>query len=61
MGGDILFSFMRFLIIFLYIAPIIFIVWFSISFLKIQKEKNKILNSIADKLDKLDNLNKQND
>ncbi|MGC3792371.1 hypothetical protein [Priestia aryabhattai] len=61
MGGDILFSFMRFLIIFLYIAPIIFIVWFSISFLKIQKEKNKILNSIADKLDKLDNLNKQDD
>ncbi|MDC7783368.1 hypothetical protein [Priestia megaterium] len=61
MGGDILFSFMRLLIIFLYIAPIIFIVWFSISFLKIQKEKNKILNSIADKLDKLDNLNKQDD
>ncbi|MQR86518.1 hypothetical protein GFV16_11405 [Bacillus megaterium] len=61
MGGDILFSFMRFLSIFLYIAPIIFIVWFSISFLKIQKEKNKILNSIADKLDKLDNLNKQDD
>ncbi|MED4023951.1 hypothetical protein [Priestia aryabhattai] len=61
MGGDILFSFMRFLSIFLYIAPIIFIVWFSISFLKIQKEKNKILNSIADKLDKLDNFNKQDD
>jgi hypothetical protein len=61
MGGDILFSFMRFLSIFLYIAPIIFIVWFSISFLKIQKEKNKILNSIADKLDKLDTLNKQDD
>ncbi|MGG1273858.1 hypothetical protein [Priestia aryabhattai] len=60
MGGDILFSFMRFLSIFLYIAPIIFIVWFSISFLKIQKEKNKILNSIADKLDKLDTPNKQN-
>lgn len=59
MGGDILFSFMRFLSIFLYIAPIIFIVWFSISFLKIQKEKNKILNSIADKLDKLDTFNKQ--
>ncbi|MGG3158464.1 hypothetical protein COK01_26935 [Priestia megaterium] len=61
MGGDILFSFMRFLIIFLYIAPIIFIVWFSIKFLKIQKERNKILNSIADKLDKLGTFNKQDD
>lgn len=61
MGGDILFSFMRFLIIFLYIAPIIFIVWFSIRFLKIQKERNKILNSIADKLDKLGTFNKQDD
>ncbi|QDZ82726.1 hypothetical protein D0440_26020 [Priestia megaterium] len=59
MGGDILFSFMRFLSIFLYIAPIIFIVWFSIKFLKVQKERNKILNSIADKLDKLDTFNKQ--
>ncbi|WP_155010233.1 hypothetical protein [Priestia megaterium] len=61
MGGDILFSFMRFLSIFLYIAPIIFIVWFSIRFLKIQKERNKILNSIANKLDKLDTLGKQDD
>lgn len=58
MGGDILFGFMRFLSIFLYIAPIIFIVWLSIKFLKIQKERNKILNSIADKLDKLDTPNK---
>ncbi|MGG0436537.1 hypothetical protein COK01_02300 [Priestia megaterium] len=61
MGGDILFSFMRFLSIFLYIAPIIFIVWFSIRFLKIQKERNKILNSIANKLDKLATLGKQDD
>ena len=37
------------------IAPILFIVWFLIKILKVQQEKNNILKSISDKLDKLKN------
>ncbi|RBP87876.1 hypothetical protein DFO70_11767 [Cytobacillus firmus] len=37
------------------IAPILFIVWFLIKILKIQQEKNIILKSISNKLDKLKN------
>jgi len=55
MIGDTLFILLRILTLCLYIAPIIFIIWFSIKFLKIQQEKNKILRSISDKLDKLNN------
>jgi len=34
-----------------YLVPTIFIVWFLLKFLKIQKEKNLILKRISDKLD----------
>ncbi|MFF3025377.1 hypothetical protein ACFVRR_22495 [Gottfriedia sp. NPDC057948] len=34
-----------------YLVPIIFIVWFLLKILKIQKGKNLILKSISDKLD----------
>ncbi|WP_199670771.1 hypothetical protein [Rummeliibacillus sp. POC4] len=47
--GDALILF--FPIIF-YIAPLIFVIWFLIKFLKVQKEKNEILRAIAEKKDK---------
>jgi len=53
--GDALFSIFPIIIIFFYIAPIVFIIWFLIKFLKVQQEKNEILRTIADKLDKLKN------
>jgi len=40
-----------------YLVPIVFIVWFLLKFLKIQKEKNLILKSISDKLDNEKNTN----
>lgn len=36
-----------------YLVPIVFIVWFVTKFLKIQKEKNEILRTISEKIDKL--------
>ena len=39
--------------ILLWLAPIIFIVWFLLKFLKVQQEKNNILKNISDKLDKM--------
>jgi hypothetical protein len=37
------------------VAPIVFVIWFLIKMIKIQQEKNIILKSISDKLDKLIN------
>jgi hypothetical protein len=37
------------------VAPIVFVMWFLIKIIKIQQEKNIILKSISDKLDKLKN------
>jgi len=37
----------------LWLAPVIFIVWFLLKFLKVQQEKNNILKNISDKLDKM--------
>lgn len=34
------------------LAPIVFVIWFLIKIIKIQEEKNIILKSISDKLDK---------
>jgi len=50
MTGDSVFLFLPILF---YIAPVVFAIWFMIKFLKIQQEKNKILRTISDKLDKL--------
>jgi len=38
-----------------YLVPIIFVVLFLVKFLKMQQERNKILKTISDKLDKLNN------
>lgn len=53
MAGDAFFAGFPILTLFFYIAPIIFLVWFLIRFLKIQQEKNQILKAISEKLDKL--------
>jgi len=50
MAGDSVFLFLPILF---YIAPVVFVIWFMIKFLKVQQEKNKILRTISDKLDKL--------
>ena len=39
--------------LFIYLAPIAFIIWFTTRFLKLQKEQNQILKNISDNLDKL--------
>lgn len=53
MGYDSVLAFLPIITIFFYIAPVVFVIWFMIKFLKIQQEKNKILRTISDKLDKL--------
>ncbi|MBM7655265.1 uncharacterized BrkB/YihY/UPF0761 family membrane protein [Neobacillus cucumis] len=55
MSENILFSIFPFVTILFYIAPVVFIIWFLIKFLKIQQEKNNILKSISEKLDNLKN------
>ncbi|MGE7835261.1 hypothetical protein [Viridibacillus arvi] len=34
-----------------YILPIVFIIWFAVNMVKLQKEKNEILRTIAKRLD----------
>ncbi|WP_169778064.1 hypothetical protein [Lysinibacillus contaminans] len=34
-----------------YVLPIGFVIWFAFTIVRLQKEKNEILQSIADKLD----------
>ncbi|MCI2256999.1 hypothetical protein L2D08_21980 [Domibacillus sp. PGB-M46] len=53
MAGDAFFAIFPILTLFFYVAPIIFLVWFLIRFLKIQQEKTQILKAISGKLDKL--------
>ncbi|MCM3759037.1 hypothetical protein M3197_16480 [Sporosarcina aquimarina] len=36
-----------------WLVPFVFIIWFLITFIKLQKEKNQILRTIADKMNKL--------
>ena len=45
------FDIMPLLAILFYLIPTVFVVWFLISFLKTQKEKNNILREISGKLD----------
>ncbi|WP_158541078.1 hypothetical protein [Sporosarcina sp. BI001-red] len=33
-----------------YLVPFVFIIWFLVTFIKLQKEKNQILRTIADKM-----------
>jgi len=52
MTGDVIFTIFPLLAIFFYIAAVVFVIWFLLRFLKIQKERNTILREISDKLDK---------
>lgn len=46
-----LIAFLPLLSLFIYIAPVIFIIWFLFKFLKVQQEQVQILKRISDKLD----------
>lgn len=37
-----------------YVLPIIFVIWFALTIVRLQKEKKVILQSIADKLDSIE-------
>ncbi|WP_243292672.1 hypothetical protein [Bacillus sp. FJAT-47783] len=43
MTGDAIFTLLPMLSILFYIAPIVFVIWFLLKFLRIQQEKNLIL------------------
>ena len=45
------FDIMPLLGILFYLIPTVFVVWFLISFLKTQKERNNILREISEKLE----------
>ncbi|WP_309087273.1 hypothetical protein [Domibacillus sp.] len=55
MNGDAFFTIFPIVSLLFYIAPVVFVFWFLIKFLKVQQEKNQILRSISNKLDKLNN------
>lgn len=38
----------------IYLIPIVFIGWFLLRYLKIQEQKNEILRTIADRMNKTD-------
>lgn len=57
MNGDALFALFPIISILFYIAPVVFVIWFLLKFLKIQQEKNLILKNISDKLDHQSNKN----
>ena len=52
MSTDFILALSPIIAILFYIAPVVFVIWFMIKLLKIQQEKNKILRTISDKLDK---------
>ncbi|WP_338786356.1 hypothetical protein [Metabacillus sp. FJAT-53654] len=52
MTGDVILALFPIITFLFYIAPVVFIIWFLLKFLKIQQEKNRILKNISDKLDK---------
>ncbi|MBD7909659.1 hypothetical protein [Sporosarcina gallistercoris] len=53
METSMMFSILPILSLLFYVVPLVFIVWFVITFIRLQKEKNEILRTIADKLNKL--------
>ncbi len=50
MNSNVIFAFLPILTMFIYLIPVVFVVWFLVKFLKIQQEKNEILRTISDKL-----------
>ncbi|MGX9134075.1 hypothetical protein ACWV26_06795 [Rummeliibacillus sp. JY-2-4R] len=51
--GDAFVLFIPLLIFFFCIATIIFVIRYLMKFLKVQQEKNELLRTIVDKIDKL--------
>lgn len=50
---EIILAFLPILImLFFYIVPCVFVIWFLLKFLKIQQDKLQILKNMSDKLDK---------
>lgn len=54
MSGDIAFMILPIVGLFIYLIPIVFIVWFLLKFIKLQEQKNEILRIIADRMNKTD-------
>ncbi|PGL69078.1 hypothetical protein CN925_16410 [Bacillus sp. AFS055030] len=52
---NVFFPLLSIIPILFYLAPLVFIIWFLLKFLKIQQEKNQILKRISDKLDHFNN------
>ena len=52
MTGNAILAFLPILTMFFYFVPVVFVIWFLVKSLKIQQEKNDILRTIADKLNK---------
>ncbi|WP_197028413.1 hypothetical protein [Bacillus sp. EB01] len=46
------FTFLPILALIFYIVPIVFIIWYMLKFLKVQQERNSILKTISEKLDR---------
>lgn len=53
MDTSLMFSILPFLSLLFYLVPLVFIIWFLVTFINLQKEKNRILRSIAEKMQKL--------
>ncbi|WP_175384455.1 hypothetical protein [Bacillus sp. FJAT-27225] len=45
-------SFVLLPILIFYIVPMVFIIWYMLKFLKVQQERNTILKTISEKLDR---------
>ncbi len=53
METSMMFSRLPILSLLFYLVPLVFIIWFLLTFIKLQKEKNRILRTIAEKIEKL--------
>ncbi|WP_409292642.1 hypothetical protein [Peribacillus sp. SCS-37] len=53
MHGDALFTIVPFIWLLFYIAPVVFIVWFLLKLLRLQKEKKDIMQTIALELQRM--------
>lgn len=52
MDKSVIFSFLPIVTLLFYLAPAVFVIWFMVKLLKLHKEKNEILRTIAEKLNK---------
>ncbi|MBS4206181.1 hypothetical protein [Lederbergia citrea] len=50
-AGEVMMSILPFLMFLVYVVPIIFVIWFAVSVVKLAKERNRTLQDILRKLD----------